>query len=119
MIEQIKPVNTLLASYFKLSTQLSPSTDVEQEYMLQVPYSNAMSSLMYAMVCTSPNISDAVGRVSWFMHNPGKRYWQVVKWILRYIQKTMDVALLFKRNDKLGQRVIGYVDFHYIGNLDK
>ena len=81
MIEQIKPMSTPLAFYFKLSVQLSLSTDAEQEYMLQVPYSNAMSSLMYAMICTRPNIniSHAVGIVSWFMHNPGKRYWQVVK----------------------------------------
>ena len=38
MTEQKKPVSTLLASHFKLSAQLSPSTDAEQEYMLQVPY---------------------------------------------------------------------------------
>ena len=119
MIEQIKPVNTPLSSYFKLSAALSPSTDAEQEYMLQVPYSNALSSLMYAMVCTKPDISHAIGIMSWFMHNPSKGHWQAVKWILWYIQKTMDVGLLFERDDTLGQRVIGYVDFHYTGNLDK
>ena len=34
MTKQTKPVSTPLASHFKLSTQLSPSIDVEREYML-------------------------------------------------------------------------------------
>ncbi|KAG8500107.1 hypothetical protein CXB51_003710 [Gossypium anomalum] len=52
-------VSTPLASHFKLSAQLSPSTNIEQEYMSQVPYSNAVGSLMYAMVCPRPDISQA------------------------------------------------------------
>ncbi|KAK9200145.1 hypothetical protein WN944_015341 [Citrus x changshan-huyou] len=119
MTEQTKPVSTPLASHFKLSAQLSPSTNAEREYMLQVPYSNAVGSLMYTMVCTRPDISHAVGIVSRYMHNPGKGHWQAVKWILRYIQKTVDVGLLFERDDTLGQGVIGYVDSDYAGDLDK
>ncbi|KAK9177553.1 hypothetical protein WN944_029576 [Citrus x changshan-huyou] len=37
----------------------------------------------------------------------------------KYIQKTVDVGLLFERNDTLGQSVIGYVDYDYTGDLDK
>ena len=51
--------------------------------MSKVPYSNAVGSLMYAMVCTRPDISHAVGTVSRYMHNPGKEHWQAMKWILR------------------------------------
>ena len=75
MIEQKKPVSTPLASHFKFFAQLSPSTDAEREYMLQVPYSNAVGSLMYAMVCTRPDISHVVGIVSRYMHNPSKGHW--------------------------------------------
>ena len=87
--------------------------------MLRVSYSNTMGSLMYAMVCTRSDISHAVGIVSMYMHNPGKGYWQAVKWILRYIQKTVDVGLLFERDDTLDQSVIGYIDSDYAGDLDK
>ena len=75
MTEQAKHVSTPLASHFKLSAQLSPSTDAEREYMLQVPYSNAVGSLMYAMVCTRPDISHVVGIVSRYMHNPSQGHW--------------------------------------------
>ncbi|KAG8487895.1 hypothetical protein CXB51_018354 [Gossypium anomalum] len=64
MNEHAKPVSTPLAYHFKLSTQLSPSTNTEQEYMFQVPYSNVVGSLMYEMVCIRFDISQAVSIVS-------------------------------------------------------
>ena len=79
MTEQTKPVSTPLASLFKFYAQLSSLTDAEREYMLQVSYSNAVGSLMYAMVRIRPDISHAVGLVSKYIHNPGKGYWQAVK----------------------------------------
>ena len=42
--------------------------------MSKVPYSNAVGSLMYGMVCTRPDISHVVGIVSRYMHNPGKEH---------------------------------------------
>lgn len=50
--------------------------------MAEIPYTSAAGSLMYAMVCTRPDISQAVSVVSRYMHNPGTL---AVKWILRYI----------------------------------
>ncbi|MCI97000.1 vacuolar protein sorting-associated protein 33, partial [Trifolium medium] len=49
--------------------------------MENVPYASAVASLMYAMVCTRPDISQAVSVVSRFMANPGKAHWEAVKWI--------------------------------------
>lgn len=48
-----------------------------------VPYSSAVGSLMYAMVCTIPDIAQAVGVVSRYLSNPRRKHWEVVKWILR------------------------------------
>ncbi|GMI79054.1 hypothetical protein HRI_001574700 [Hibiscus trionum] len=119
MNESTKHVSTPLASHLKLSSQLSPKTDEEREYMAKVPYANAVGSLMYAMVCTRPDISQAVGVVSRYMHDPGKGHWQAVKWILRYLQQTVDVGLVFEQDETLGQFVVGYVDSDYAGDLDK
>ena len=70
-----KSVITPLAPHFNLSASLSPKSVAEQEYMSKVSYVNAVSSLMYVMVCTMPDISQAVGVVSMYMHNPGKEHW--------------------------------------------
>ena len=56
-----KPVSTPLANHFKLSKETCPKTREEIEYMSKVPYSSAVGSLMYSMVCTRPNIAHAVG----------------------------------------------------------
>ena len=42
--------------------------------MSKVPYASAVGSLMYAMVCTRPDISHAVGVVSQFLTNPRKEH---------------------------------------------
>ena len=42
-----------------------------------------------------------------------------MKWILRYIQKTLDVGLIFEKDDMVGHHVIGYCDSDYAGDLDK
>ncbi|CAL8992131.1 unnamed protein product, partial [Prunus brigantina] len=91
----------------------------KNHYMAQIPYASAVGSLMYAMVCTRPDISQAVSIVSRYMHNPGKGHWQAVKWILRYILGTVDVGLLFQQDKVTGQCVVGYVDSNYAGDLDK
>ena len=50
--------------------------------MAMILYAFAIGSLMYAMVCTRPDIAHAVEVVSTYMSNPGKHHWEAVKWIL-------------------------------------
>ncbi|KAG8482658.1 hypothetical protein CXB51_023976 [Gossypium anomalum] len=111
-----KPVSTPLAAHFRLSSALSPQSDDEIEYMSHVPYSSAMGSLMYAMVCSRPDLSYAVSAVSRYMANPGKEHWKAVQWILRYLRGTTDVCLQFGRTE---DGVIGYVDADFAGDLDR
>ena len=47
--------------------------------MSHVPYSSVVLSMMYAMVCTHPDISRAVSVVNKYMTNLGKEHWQAVK----------------------------------------
>ncbi|KAG8490319.1 hypothetical protein CXB51_016103 [Gossypium anomalum] len=111
-----KPVSTPLAAHFRLSSALSPQSDDEIEYMSHVPYSSAVGSLMYAMVCSRPDLSYAVSAVSRYMANPGKEHWKAVQWILRCLRGTTDVCLQFGRTE---DGVIGYVDADFAGDLDR
>ncbi|KAG8490441.1 hypothetical protein CXB51_016092 [Gossypium anomalum] len=115
-IRSAKPVSTPLAAHFRLSSTLSPQSDDEIEYMSHVPYSSAVGSLMYAMVCSRPDLSYAVSAVSRYMANPGKEHWKAVQWILRYLRGTTDVCLQFGRTE---DGVIGYVDADFAGDLDR
>ena len=62
-MSQAKVVSSPLASHFKLSNRHNPSIDKEKEGIRRVPYASAVGSLMYAMVCTRPDIAYAVGVV--------------------------------------------------------
>ena len=72
-----------------------PKTQEEIEYMSKIPYSSAIGSLMYAMVCTRLDIAHAVGVVSRYMNHPGKENWKEVQWILRYMRGATCHALCF------------------------
>ena len=67
-----------MGNHFKLSKEQSPKTEEERDHMSKVPYALAIGSLMYAMVCTRPDIAHVVGVVSRFMSKPGKQHWEVV-----------------------------------------
>ena len=71
---EAKPVSTPLGSHFKLSKEQSPKIEEERDHMSKVPYASVIGSLMYAMVCTRPNIAHVVGVVSRFMSRPGKQH---------------------------------------------
>jgi Reverse transcriptase (RNA-dependent DNA polymerase) len=63
-MEKANVVSTPLAVYFKLLAALSPTSDGERRYMDKISYSSVVGSLMYLMVCTRPDIAQAVSVVS-------------------------------------------------------
>ncbi|GJW65930.1 retrovirus-related pol polyprotein from transposon TNT 1-94 [Tanacetum coccineum] len=105
-----KPVPTPLAPHFKLSSHECPKSEEDKEDMSRVPYSSAVGSLMYAMVCTRPDLAHAVSVVSRYMHNPGKIHWEAVKCILRYLKGTSNIGLSFEKSRASPNGVVGYVD---------
>ena len=78
---------------------------------------SAVGSVMYAMVCTRPDLAYAISVVSRYMANPGKEHWCAMKWILRYIRGTTGVGILYSRDANAGQ-LVGYADSDYSGDLD-
>ena len=73
-VQDAKTRSTPLASHFNLTKKQSPNTNECKKYMDKAPYVSAVGSLMYAMVCTRPDIAHAVGVVSRFMSNPGREH---------------------------------------------
>ncbi|XP_047330237.1 secreted RxLR effector protein 161-like [Impatiens glandulifera] len=66
-----KSVNVPLASYFVLNKDQSPKTETEITEMKNVPYSNAIGSVMYLMISTRPDIAYTISFLCRFMSNPG------------------------------------------------
>eukprot|EP00253_Pinus_taeda_P022152 PITA_22152 len=89
-MQDSKPVKFPIPVGVRLSAEQCPKTQEEEEDMSRVPYASAVCSLMYAMVCTRPNIAHAVGVLSRFMSKPGKEHWTAVKRVFRYLHGTSD-----------------------------
>jgi hypothetical protein len=118
-LSNCKSVATPFASHFKLSSRQRPVIEDEKDHMSHIPYSNVVGNLMYAMICTRPDLVHDVSVVSRFMHNPGKGHWNAVKWILRYLKGTSHFGLLFDKNSVKEIGVMGFVDSDFAGDLDK
>ncbi|KAA0058181.1 gag/pol protein [Cucumis melo var. makuwa] len=82
-----------------LSKEQCLKTPQEVEKMRHIPYASAVGSLMYAMLCTRPDICYAVGIVSRYQSNPGLAHWTVVKTILKYLRRTRDYMLVYGYKD--------------------
>ena len=66
-----------------LRLEMCQKNEKEKGDMSRVPYSSAVWSLMYAMMCTRPNICYVVSLVSRYQFNPGRDHWKAVKRLFR------------------------------------
>nr|GEW95285.1 Gag-Pol polyprotein [Tanacetum cinerariifolium] len=63
-MQDCKTISTLFPTNVKLSSKMSPSSEKERMEMSCVLYASAVGSLMFAMICTRPDIAHAVGVVN-------------------------------------------------------
>ena len=90
-----------------LSKSQSPSKLDDIAKMRNVPYHEAVGSLMYAAMGTRPDIAFATSTVAQFSENLGWVHWEAVKRIFRYLLGSKRLELVY-RGEKRG--LVGYVD---------
>jgi len=80
----------------RFSKSQSPAIDSEKYHeMRKVPFMELVGSLIYAMVCTRPDIAYSVGVLARYMSNYGDDHWKGAKRVLRYLKGTMKGALKY------------------------
>ncbi|GKE42853.1 retrotransposon protein, putative, ty1-copia subclass [Tanacetum coccineum] len=102
----------------KLSTSDGASTPAEKRRMSNVPYASVVGSIMYAVRCTRPDVTFAHNITSRFQQNPGELYWTTVKNILKYLQNTKDMFLVYGGDMKRELRVSWYTNAGYLMDAD-
>ena len=89
-----------------ISCDNSPKILDEKDRMSKIPYASAIGSIMYAMICTRPDVSYALSMTSRFQSNPGEGHWTVVKNILKYLKRNKDSFLpIWRRRGTTGKRL--------------
>ncbi|RVW94935.1 Retrovirus-related Pol polyprotein from transposon TNT 1-94 [Vitis vinifera] len=106
----------LVAKVDKFSLHQCPKNELEKKDMERFPYASAIGSLMYAQVCTRPDIAYIVGMLGRYLSNPGMDHWKKAKQVMRYLQRTKDYMLTYRRSNHL--EIVGYSDFDFMRCLD-
>jgi hypothetical protein len=83
--------------------------------MKSITYVSAIGSLIYAQVCTRPDLAFVTGMLGRYQKNLDISHWNGIKKALRYIQGTKGRMLTYKRLDNL--EIVGYSDSDYAGCL--
>ncbi|CAD6231891.1 unnamed protein product [Miscanthus lutarioriparius] len=94
----------------------SYETSDERKRMSKVPYASAVGSIMYAMICTRPDVSYALSVASRYQADLGESHWTLVKNILKYLRRTKDVFLIYGGEEELV--VNGYTDVSFQTDTD-
>ena len=74
------------------------------------PCRNLIGCIMYAMLCTRPDLCTAINLLSRYQNKSNKELWLCLKRILRYIKGTINIKLVYKRNENYDEILTGYVD---------
>ncbi|RVW81185.1 Retrovirus-related Pol polyprotein from transposon TNT 1-94 [Vitis vinifera] len=112
-MQNSKPGDTPVAKGDKFSLNQCPKNGLESQEMQKIPYASAVGSLMYAQVCTRPDIAYIVGMLGRYLSNPGMDHWRAAKRVMRYLQRTKEYMLTYRRLDQL--ELIGYSDSDFAG----
>ena len=114
-----KPVGTPMLPGTKLTSADSPQTSDERREMENIPYINAVGSLMYLATMTRPDIAYTVGVLARFNSNPGMAHWKAVKHLFRYLQGTLDMKLEYGPDTSIGKDMfITFSDADHGGDKD-
>ena len=77
-MQSAKLVTTPLAAHSRPPSTSCPQLDDDVDYMSKIPYSSAVGSMMYVMVCLHPDLAYLVSAISRYTTIFGKEHWMVV-----------------------------------------
>ena len=83
--------------------------------MSRIPFASTVGSIMYAMICTRPDVSYALSMCSRYQADPGEGHWMAVKNILKYLRRNKDAFLIYGDGEL---EVTGYTDVSFQTDKD-
>ncbi|CAM8981006.1 unnamed protein product [Rhodiola kirilowii] len=112
-----KPAMIPLGGHLVLSKEDCPKDETDRKKMSSIPYDVAVGSVMYCMLCTRPDLAFGISVLSRFMSNPGESHWNAMKFLLKYLNHTKNLGLVYSAYGNKPD-LIGYVDSDYASNRD-
>ena len=94
--------------------------DCKESKLLENPtlFRAIIGSLIYILICSRPDISYVVTRLSEYMDKPSQAHLALAKDVLRYLKGTKSHSLVFRKSG-MPLRLYGYSDSDYAGSDDR
>ena len=93
-------------------------SEEEIDAMKDVPYRQAIGSLLWLALGTRPDISYAVGQVAKFNANPGLVHWNAVLKIFRYLKYTGPMGIIYRSSvDCVNTQVVMFKSENDLGTM--
>ncbi|RDX94390.1 hypothetical protein CR513_23227, partial [Mucuna pruriens] len=101
-----KPRDTPITKGDKFSLKQCPNNDLERNEMQKIPYASIVGSLIYAQVCTHPDIVFVVGVLDKYMSDHGMQHWKVVDDIEMPLKIYYDnnLTVLYSNNNRISTK---------------
>lgn len=109
-MELAHPVSIPADNYQNVSMLKTTKKD---ETLLNVPFREAVGSLLFLSMVTRPDIAFAVNAVSQHCNNYQRPHWEAVKRIIKYLKGTLDFGIKFESGK--GTRLVGFADADFAG----
>ena len=116
-MKDCKPIATPSDTQQKLSTDMCPKTEEQRSELSNIPYREAVGSLLYLSQGSRPDIAFAVNDTSKYNNNFGKAHWTAVKRIMRYLQGTKGLKLKYSKDKD--SKLTGFSDSDWASDVDK
>ncbi len=111
-MEECKPVDTPMIKEEK-KNEKDREEEKKDKFEDITTYQSAIGSLIYLATATRPDISYSVNQAAQAMKEPTKQDWIRVKRIMRYLQKTKKMKIVYRKDKEKEDEVIGYSDASY------
>jgi hypothetical protein len=90
-----KTVATPVVTTSQLSHDRTSILENQDAVLTNVPYREAVGSLMWASIATRPDLTYTVTTLSQFLDKPTQTHWNAVKHVLRYLKATENFKLTY------------------------
>ena len=101
-----------------LNKSQAPTTEEDIYFMQDKPYRKVLGAVMYAEICTRPDISYTIATLSKFMLNPGPLHWVALMHVLQCLKGTLHYRIMYGGKGFTSLAPVGYVDADYAGDTD-
>ncbi|EDN10314.1 predicted protein [Histoplasma mississippiense (nom. inval.)] len=113
-MDKVNPASTPMAAGIRLEFSPDEDSGLDDDFTA-TRYRQGLGSLQYLVSSSRPDLAFAVNYLSRFNSRPHKECWAALKHVLRYVKKTKDHGILYKKEMIGGLSPVAYSDSDWAG----